>query len=565
MNLLEIRQLSVGFGQDPTSDALHGVELTIPLGGTTGLVGESGSGKTLTAYSILKLLDPAACIRGGRILYHGSGAPKDLLLMPEREMRSIRGQQISIVFQEAMSALNPVLKCGFQVEEVIRAHRRAGTREMEELVLDTLRRVGLEDPRRVYRSYPFELSGGQVQRVLIAQAIILSPKLVIADEPTTALDVRTQQKIMELFQQINQELGCSILFISHDLALVRTLCSEVAVMKNGAIVEKGSTTQVFSHPQHPYTRGLLHCRPPLYQKVSKLQTLGDFGENVDGLIHTVPRLITTEELLERRNLLTNSETLLEVEGLDVYYKKSGQSWFAASPGLHAVKGVSFSIREGEALGLVGESGSGKSSIGRSIVQLIRAQKGSIRFKGEQLNGPRGRMKYFRKEIQMVFQDPFSSLNPRQRIGRAIVEPMEIHRLYGSDAERHEHACELLRIVGLEPDHFNRYPHQFSGGQRQRICIARALAVGPRLLICDEAVSALDISVQAQVLNLLKELQSLYGLSYLFISHDLSVVHFIADQIIVLKDGAIVETGSSEELVQSPQNPYTRALLEAAPK
>jgi len=565
MNLLELRQLSIGFGQDPSSDALRGVHLIIPEGRATGLVGESGSGKTLTAYSILKLLDPSARIRSGCILYCGSGAPQDLLQLTESEMRRIRGQHISIVFQEAMSALNPVLRCGFQVEEVIRAHKRVGSREMEEQVLDTFHKVGLENPRRIYRSYPFELSGGQVQRVLIAQAIILSPKLVIADEPTTALDVRTQQKIMELFQQINEELGCSILFISHDLALVRALCSEVAVMKKGSILEQGPTASVFSSPQHPYTRGLLHCRPPLYRKVAKLQTLGDFTENSDAGISSKPRLITTEELQVRRHQLSKAATLLEVDGLDVVYKKSEQSWFALAPGLHAVKGVSFSIREGEALGVVGESGSGKSSIGRSIVQLIRNSKGSIRYKGELLNGPRSRIQQFRKEIQMVFQDPFSSLNPRQRIGRAIVEPMEIHRLHANDSDRREKACELLRIVGLESDHFDRYPHQFSGGQRQRICIARALAVGPRLLICDEAVSALDISVQAQVLNLLKELQSLYGLSYLFISHDLSVVHFIADQIIVLKDGVIVETGPAEELVQSPKNPYTRALLEAAPK
>ncbi|MBK9108027.1 MAG: ABC transporter ATP-binding protein [Saprospiraceae bacterium] len=565
MNLLEIADLRIGFTDLPEQDVLKGINLSIPHASITGLVGESGSGKTITAYSILKLLDVKAKLRTGSISFDNGNQIVNLLNLESEALRKIRGHQITMVFQEAMAAMNPVLKCGFQVSEVVKAHFNLSKSEIKDQTFEAFLKVGLEDPQRIYNSYPFELSGGQIQRVLIALAIINKPKLIIADEPTTALDVNMQKKVLDLFKEIHAELGSSILFISHDLGLVKDLCHQISVMRYGQIVESGSVNDVFNKPKHPYTRGLLHCKPPLTQKLKKLFTLNDFIESTDEKTKPVENY-SVEELKSKNKQLQDSAELLSVQNLSIQYDTRSDFFLRKKQKHIAVSDVSFSIKQGEVLGLVGESGSGKTSIGRCIVRLLNPEKGHIRYLGEDILTLSGSaLLPLRKEIQMIFQDPYSSLNPRQKIGEAIQEPLEIHKLHGHSKQRKDRAMELLNIVGMETHHYDRYPHQFSGGQRQRICIARALSVEPKLLVCDEPVSALDVSVQAQILNLFKELQEKFKLSYLFISHDLAVVHFIADRIIVLQNGAIVEEGFSSQVISHPQNKYTQSLLNATPQ
>ncbi len=564
MNLLEIKDLKIGFRPHEQSLVLKGIHLEIPEKRIVGVVGESGSGKTLTGFSVLKLLGSQAVIHSGEILWHEHGSKLDLLKLSETDIRKIRGKSISMVFQEALSALNPVLTCGFQVSEVIKAHARLKQNEIKERVLETLLKVGLTNPERIYNAYPFELSGGQMQRVLIAQAIINKPRLIIADEPTTALDVSLQKHILRLFKQIQLETDCSILFISHDLGLVRELCDDIAVMQSGEIIEKAPVHTIFTAPVANYTKGLLHCRPPLREKVKRLLTVSDFNKEDKEHISKF-EFYKKEELDQQSLLFETSKVLLECKDLTVRYTVRSQDIFGKKGSFDAVKRVNLKIREGEIVGLVGESGSGKSSIGKSIVKLVQSQEGNIFYKGTDLQILRtSELKQMRKEIQMVFQDPYSSLNPKQRIGHAIMEPMQIHNLYETDKQRNARTLYLLESVGLKAEHFNRYPHQFSGGQRQRICIARALSLNPKLIIFDEAVSALDVSVQAQILNLLKQLRDQFQLSYLFISHDLNVVHFISDHIIVLKDGEIVESNESTTLLNHPVDEYTKQLIDAVP-
>lgn len=562
MNLLEISDLKISFGSSGSPDVLKGINLKVPANKIIGIVGESGSGKTVTAFSILRLLDKSAQINSGRILWNTGDWQQNLLELEEEAIRQIRGNEISMVFQEPMSALNPVLTVGFQASEVLRAHHSLSTDEIKYRVLNIFERVGLSELDRIYHSYPFELSGGQLQRVLIAQAVLNKPKLIIADEPTTALDVNLQRHILQLFKDLHAELQCSILFISHDLGLVRDLCHEIAVMKDGEIVEFNPTAQIFSSPTHPYTKGLIYCKPPLKKKVKRLPTVADFThpEKEAKFIYE-PNLVSYDS-----DQKTPHSPIVVIEDLHINYSVRSKFSNISKINHYAVKGVNLEILEGEVLGLVGESGSGKSSIARSIVNLVRPSKGSIIYKNQNLTALSDKeWKPLRKEIQMVFQDPYSSLNPKQRVGLAIQEPMEVHKMYHSKSEYKEKTIELLRLVGLEEHHYDRYPQQFSGGQRQRICIARALSLEPKLLICDEPVSALDVSVQAQILNLFQELQQKLKLSYLFISHDLAVVHFISDRIAVLKSGELVEVNISHDLINHPQHHYTSSLIAASPE
>lgn len=564
MDIIQIKNLTISFSANPEHCALQGINLSIPKASIMGLVGESGSGKTLTGYSLLRLLPKTAVVKSGAIQFIKEGQVLNLLELPEEPLRSIRGRHISMIFQEAMSALNPILRCGDQVTEVIKAHFNYPTATMKDMVLDTYQKVGLKDPLRIYQSYPFELSGGQVQRVLIAQAIINKPSLIIADEPTTALDVNMQKKVVELLQNVQQETNCSILFISHDLGLIRELCSSVAVMHKGQVVEMDIASNIYQHAKNPYTKSLMLCKPPLRKKVKKLISIEEIATKPNEQVRF--EVINTTELNQKKEKLFASPSILDVQNLHVAYQKQSLFGFQKQPMLTAVTDVSFKIRSGEVLGLVGESGSGKSSIGKSIVRLINPTSGSILFNGQDMSKlSDNHLKPLRKEIQMVFQDPYSSLNPRQKIGMAIQEPMEIHKLFANQNERKAKAIELLQAVGLSADHYHRFPHQFSGGQRQRICIARALSVNPKLLVCDEPVSALDVSVQAQILNLFKVLQDQYQLSYLFISHDLAGVHYMADRIIVLQNGKTVEEGWASELIQNPQTSYTASLIDASPK
>lgn len=566
MNLLQIKDLSISFLQEGNRiDAVRHINFEILKGETIGLVGESGSGKTVTAMSIMKLLSPNAQYLSGQILWQGED--KDFMLMSEPEIRPYRGAEVSIIFQEPMSALNPVLTCGYQLGEALLAHNKCKKGEIQSIAESWFSKVGLQDPTRIYHSYPHQLSGGQLQRVLIAIALCCHPKLVIADEPTTALDVSIQKLILDLLKKLKDELNLTLLFISHDLGVVKSICDRVIVMQNGKIVEQNSSAQIFSNPQQPYTQGLINCRPPLNLKLKRLPTVQDF---LDGktkefwydqtkLIHSVDQDRHTVELHTQAPLLT-------VDQLSTRFVKS-RTWLGKpKTWFEAVKKAQFEIYPGEVLGLVGESGSGKSSLGKSILGLLETHEGSVTYKEKNLlTLSPSDWRPLRKDLQIIFQDPYSALNPRKKIGSAIIEPMQVHKIYNNSKIRKEKAIEILEIVGLKADHYERYPHQFSGGQKQRICIARALTLSPKFIVCDESVSALDVSIQAQILNLFQDLKERFKLSYLFISHDFSVVNFMADRILVMKDGLIIEEGKSYEVINKPKTTYTQKLIEAIPK
>ncbi len=566
MNLLQVKDLSISFLQEGNRiDAVRHVNFEILKGETIGLVGESGSGKTVTAMSIMKLLSPNAQYLSGQILWQGED--KDFMLMSEPEIRPYRGAEVSIIFQEPMSALNPVLTCGYQLGEALLAHNKCKKGEIQSIAESWFSKVGLQDPTRIYHSYPHQLSGGQLQRVLIAIALCCHPKLVIADEPTTALDVSIQKLILDLLKKLKDELNLTLLFISHDLGVVKSICDRVIVMQNGKIVEQNSSAQIFSNPQQPYTQGLINCRPPLNLKLKRLPTVQDF---LDGktkefwydqtkLIHSVDQDRHTVELHTQAPLLT-------VDQLSTRFVKS-RTWLGKpKTWFEAVKKAQFEIYPGEVLGLVGESGSGKSSLGKSILGLLETHEGSVTYKEKNLlTLSPSDWRPLRKDLQIIFQDPYSALNPRKKIGSAIIEPMQVHKIHNNSKTRKEKAIEILEIVGLKADHYERYPHQFSGGQKQRICIARALTLSPKFIVCDESVSALDVSIQAQILNLFQDLKERFKLSYLFISHDFSVVNFMADRILVMKDGLIIEEGKSYEVINKPKTTYTQKLIEAIPK
>lgn len=566
MNLLEVKNLSVAFQQgDHLVEAVRAVSFDVHQGETLGIVGESGSGKTVTAMSIMRLLPKTAKISADCLKYNNGETEVDLLKIGEARLREIRLAQISIIFQEPMSSLNPVLRCGVQVAEGYLAHFKSTKKDARSLVEDIFLRLGLHDAARVYDSYPHELSGGQLQRVLIGLALVCKPKLVIADEPTTALDVTVQRKIIQLLIELKSEFNLTIIFISHDLGLVRNICDRVIVMQAGQIVEQNSVVQIFENASHPYTKGLIHSRAPLHEKWRELPTVDDFissRRTMDYYNDDLNRIHPTE--LDRKIIEFDQQSpIIRVEDLVVSYPKTKNWYGRANSYFNAVDHVDFTMRQGEVLGIVGESGSGKSSLGKAILGLTPITSGKVFYKDKMLNElSYNQWKPLRKELQIIFQDPYSSLNPRQKIGASILEAMEVHKMWNNTASRRDKTIEWLEEVGLHADHYERYPHQFSGGQRQRICIARALALEPKFIVCDESVSALDVSVQAQVLNLLQKLKSKFKLSYLFISHDLSVINFIADRILVMQQGHIVEQGKAYEIINKPKEKYTQELIDS---
>jgi peptide/nickel transport system ATP-binding protein len=581
--LLEVKNLQTHY-QTPmgTIRAVDGIDFSIRKGETLGIVGESGSGKSVTALTLLQLLGAQGRLAGGEALFQSRLlGPVDLLKANTKQMRQMRGNEISIIFQEPMTSLNPVYTCGNQVMETIVLHRGVSRAEARRQTMNLFERVQLPTPDRIFKAYPHQLSGGQKQRVMIAMALSCDPQLVIADEPTTALDVTVQSSILKLMAELRDEINTAVIFITHDLGVIAEVADRVMVMWGGKVVEEGDVLDLFTKPLHPYTKGLLACRPRLDMTLKVLPTITDFVasnaqgqliERPDARYHSVGEAllmnVETEAEVNRRHLevLKSGPPLLEVKDLKVEFALN-QSPFSRGKGkMAAVDGVSFKVYPGETLGLVGESGCGKTSLGRSIVRLIEASSGEIRFDGVDIRTLReGDMRRLRRQIQIIFQDPYASLNPRQTIGNAILEPMRIHGLHQGEAQRRDKVMYLLERVGLQADQYNRYPHEFSGGQRQRICIARTLALEPRFIICDESVSALDVSVQAQVLNLLNELKQDFGLTYIFISHDLSVVKFMADRIMVMQGGRIVETGYPEQMFEHPRDEYTRALIRAIPR
>ena len=553
--LLTIRDLAVEFRIDKanTLEAVRGISFDIPANSTVALVGESGSGKSVTALAILGLLPVNAAVRsGGRIGYRG----RDLLVLPRREMRALRGTDISMVFQEPMSSLNPVFTVGFQLCEVLTGHLALSKSSARVRAVELLREVGIPDPEANVDAYPFQLSGGQQQRVMIAMAIACEPKLLIADEPTTALDVTVQKQILELVAALQKRRRMSMLFISHDLAVVGEIADTIVVMRDGVIREQGTAEQIFEAPQDAYTKALLACRPRPGVRPRRLPVIDDF-------LGRSP--IEAKDIPQRsRGVSGDEEIILEARHLaKSFYFREG---LFGKREVRAVKDASFKLPRGKTLGLVGESGSGKTTLGFLLMRLHQSTGGEVLFEGKDLlASPPKALMGVKRRIQIVFQNPYASLNPRFTAGQILMEPMKIHAIGVGEHERRAFACELLDKVGLTRAAFFKYPHEFSGGQRQRIAIARCLTMKPDVLICDESVSALDVSIQAQLLNLLQELQDEYRMSYLFISHDLAVVRYMADQVMVMSEGEIVEIADSDAIYSSPQHPYTKRLLASMPQ
>jgi peptide/nickel transport system ATP-binding protein len=548
--LLEIKNLSIVTVSDNGKKLCDKVSFSIFSNKTIGVVGESGSGKTLTALSILGLLHPGLKISEGEILLNSDHDRLALHSLGQDGMRKVRGARIGMIFQEPMTSLNPSMTCGKQVSEAILTHSKLSDLEASEKVIKLFEKVKLPNPKGIFNSFPHQLSGGQRQRVMIAMAVSCNPQILIADEPTTALDVTVQKSIFALLKELQKEFQMSIIFISHDLGIISELADEVVVMYKGHVVETGKTTDILNKPQHPYTKALLACRPSQYNKGNRLVSIHESSEN-----HKKDEKITP----------VGDELLLEVKNLSVYFSTHGKSNFLSNTKSRVLCDISFDVFKGETLGLVGESGSGKTTLSRSVLRLIESSSDQIRYKNTELSNLEGEaLRKFRKNIQIIFQDPYSSINPKETIGTIIMEPMIVHNLYGGYKKRKERVFELLDKVQLNVDVCNRYPHQLSGGQRQRVGIARALAVEPELIICDESVSALDVSIQAQVLNLLNDLKHDFGLTYIFISHDLNVVRYMSDRIIVLKSGKVEETGNAEEVFRNPQSVYTKQLIASIP-
>ena len=570
--LLSVQNLSVDFKvESVTIPAIKNISFEVERGEIVAVVGESGSGKSVTALSILKLLpSPPAIYPAGKILFSADGTTEvELLHLPLKHMRSIRGKEISIIFQEPMTSLNPVFTCGHQVQESIMLHEKCGVKQARERAIALFDKVKLPSPSSIYERYPHQLSGGQKQRVMIAMAMSCNPSLLICDEPTTALDVTVQKTILELIKELQLETGMGVLFITHDLGLVAEIADRCIVMLKGEIVEQATTKELFERAKHPYTKGLLACRPVLHEKGEPLPTVADFMEEPQNSQTGIPNSLTAKTSSKPgkpASVMANErETLLTVKDLSVWFPSRKNFFGKAHDYVKAVDEVSFEVYKGETLGLVGESGCGKTTLGRAILRLIEPTHGSIVFNGIDLLGiAREKLRLLRKDIQLVFQDPYSSLNPRITIGEAIAEPLSIHHLEKSKSKRRTVVGELLEKVNLKQEMMNRYPHEFSGGQRQRIVIARALSMNPSFVVFDESVSALDVSVQAQVLNLINELKNELGFTVIFISHDLSVVHYLSDRIMVMKQGKIEEIGEAGQVYHHPTSAYTKKLISSIP-
>lgn len=554
-DLLVIRDLEVAFPDEDQNftTVLHGINLSLKKGETLGIVGESGSGKSLTSLAILGLLPSSAKVQNGEILFGDGDKRVDLLqLKSEKEFGKIRGNRISMIFQEPMTSLNPVQRCGDQVTEIIRLHRKCSKKEAHQSAIDLFERVELPRPEEIYSSFPHQISGGQKQRVMIAMAVACEPELIIADEPTTALDVTVQRRILELLRELCAENNTGLIFITHDLGVVNEIADRVLVMYQGNVVEEGRVEEILAAPKESYTKALLACRPKLSNNPLRLPVVSDFLE--PGEKHEVVQ----------KHESASHEVILTASNLGVHFplKQSGKNTPAY---LKAVDNVNFEVKRGETLGLVGESGCGKSTLGRTLVGLQEAHTGDVVFEGVPIAG--GGINFpsqFRRRIQIIFQDPYSSLNPGKTVEEALSEPLKVHGLVKSRFERSKRVSSILDKVGLPSTAAQKYPHQFSGGQRQRICIARTLMVEPEFIICDESVSALDVSVQAKVLNLLNDLKDELNLTYIFISHDLSVVKYMADRIIVMRNGKIEEIGESEAIYATPSSDYTKSLIDSIP-
>ena len=613
--ILDVRDLQVQFKTDTrTVKAVDGISFQVKRGQTLGIVGESGSGKSVTSLAVMGLVpNPPGRVTGGEIWFSDAetiGEPVDLLRVPVKQLQNYRGDRLSMIFQEPMSSLNPVYTCGFQLTEAICLHEKISEPQAQRRAVSLLQEVQLLPPdeelkrrfleefcqdgkqlseveidRQINRQklamldrHPHELSGGQIQRVMIAMAISCNPTLLIADEPTTALDVTVQATILDLLRDLRNRRGMGMMFITHDLSLIAEIADQVAVMYEGKIVEYGSVLDIFSNPQHPYTKGLLTCRPQPDRRLRYLPTVSDFMEvfrlpngetlieakqqDVNAALHSAEE-ISDAEFNARSQELQKKAPLVSVQNLQVAFPVRG-IFGRTKRYVMAVNDVSFDVYPGETLGLVGESGCGKTTLARTLLRLIDSKKGKVLFEGKDiLSLPPKQVRQLRREAQIIFQNPYSSLDPRLNIGEAVMEPLQIYSR-GKGKQHQERAAYLLQRVGLDPDLMKRYPHEFSGGQRQRVCIARSLALNPKFIICDESVSALDVSVQAQVLNLLKELQSEFGLTYIFISHDLSVVKFMSDRIVVMNRGKIEEIGTADAIYRRPQQPYTRQLIAAIP-
>ena len=579
--LLKIDNLQIEFhSHRNTVKAVDAVSFNLFRAETVAIVGESGSGKSVSALSILRLINtPPGNISNGTIHYNSRQfGPVNLLQLPEKQMQQIRGNEISMIFQEPMTSLNPVYTCGFQVREVLELHKGLSKKEASEQVISLFEQVNLPRPDKIAKAYPHEISGGQKQRVMIAMAMACNPAILIADEPTTALDVTVQSRVLELIDNLRVQHKTSVLFITHDLGVVAEIADRVIVMYKGRIVEQGPVLEIFQNPQHPYTKGLLACRPVLSFDKKKLPTVSDFMQvNEEGIITEKFIAVNNQNRIVDNTSPNGSivygnepdneyKPLLKVEDLQVHFPIRKSLFSRKQEYIKAVDGVNLEIYPGETVALVGESGCGKTTLGRTILKMIKPTAGKIIFNDTNIASLSGReLRRERRNLQMIFQDPYASLNPMQTIGDAIMEPMRVHNVYNTEAQRRAKVLELLHTVSLSSEHYHRYPHEFSGGQRQRISIARALALQPQCIICDESVSALDVSVQAQVLNLLNKLKQEFNIAYLFITHDLAVARFIADRILVMSQGKIVEAGTAAQIYDNPQEAYTQKLIQAIPK